>query len=59
MKGGPSVKVLIDLAIGENLKNAQKAENVLKSQVFLYESDMERLKTAYQNGNKIANTLNI
>ena len=25
MKGGPSVKVLIDLAIGENLKNAQKA----------------------------------
>ena len=36
MKGGPSVKVLIDLAIGENLKNAQKAKNVLKSQVFLY-----------------------
>ena len=57
MKGGPSVKVLIDLAIGENLKNAQKAENVLKSQVFLYESDMERLKTAYHNGNKIAKNI--
>ena len=54
MKGGPSVKVLIDLALGNDPIIAQEAANVLKTQVFLYDSDTERLKTAYNEGNMIA-----
>ena len=44
MKGGPSIKVLIDLALGTDSSNSEKAVNVLKNQVFLYESDMNQLK---------------
>ena len=54
MKGGPSVQVLIDLALGNDPIIAQEAANVLKTQVFLYDSDTERLKTAYEEGNMIA-----
>ncbi|MEM6320495.1 MAG: bifunctional aconitate hydratase 2/2-methylisocitrate dehydratase [Bacteroidota bacterium] len=54
MKGGPSIKVLLDLALEENASIAEKAAKVLKTQVFLYEADMERLETAYKNGNTIA-----
>ena len=54
MKGGPSVEVLIDLALGNDPIIAQEAANVLKTQVFLYDSDTERLKTAYEEGNMIA-----
>ncbi len=54
MKGGPSIEVLIDLALGDNEKTAQQSSNILKSQVFLYDADIERLKQAYENGNKIA-----
>lgn len=54
MKGGPSIEVLIDLALGNNEKTAQQSSNILKSQVFLYDADIERLKKAYENGNKIA-----
>ena len=54
MKGGPSVEVLIDLALGNDSINAQEAANVLKSQVFLYEADMNRLKKAHKDGNSIA-----
>tara|TARA_X000000950_G_scaffold285354_1_gene391070 strand:+ start:124 stop:2901 length:2778 start_codon:yes stop_codon:yes gene_type:complete len=54
MKGGASVEVLIDLALGTDDSNAKKAAGVLKSQVFLYEADMIRLEKAYADGNKIA-----
>ncbi|TDQ79352.1 bifunctional aconitate hydratase 2/2-methylisocitrate dehydratase [Sphingobacterium yanglingense] len=54
MKGGPSIKVLLDFALGEDVSNAQKAADVLKTQVFLYEADTARLKEAYNNGNAIA-----
>ena len=54
MKGGPSIEVLIDLALSKNEKIAKEATGVLKSQVFLYEDDMERLKTAFMNGNNFA-----
>ncbi|MDR2285848.1 MAG: bifunctional aconitate hydratase 2/2-methylisocitrate dehydratase [Sphingobacterium sp.] len=54
MKGGPSIKVLLDFALGEDVSNAQKAADVLKTQVFLYEADTVRLKDAYNNGNTVA-----
>tara|TARA_A100001011_G_scaffold380196_1_gene447165 strand:+ start:1067 stop:3847 length:2781 start_codon:yes stop_codon:yes gene_type:complete len=54
MKGGPSIKVLLDLALGENEEIAINAGNIVKTQVFLYEADTERLKKAFYNGNNIA-----
>ena len=54
MKGGPSIKVLIDLALGTDSSNSEEAVNVLKNQVFLYEADMNRLKEAYLKNNKAA-----
>ena len=54
MKGGPSVEVLIDLALGDDLPIAEGAAGVLKTQVFLYEADIDRLKEAYEAGNVIA-----
>ena len=54
MKGGPSVEVLLDLALSDNTDVATPAAEVLKTQVFLYEADMEQLKTAYKNDNEIA-----
>ena len=54
MKGGPSVRVLLDLALGENPAIAEAAAKILKTQVFLYEADMERLAAAYKNKNAIA-----
>ena len=54
MKGGPSVKVLLDLALSDNTDVATPAAEVLKTQVFLYEADMERLEVAYKAGNAIA-----
>ncbi|SHI31283.1 aconitase [Mesonia phycicola] len=54
MKGGPSTKVLLDLALEADEAIAKEAAIVLKTQVFLYEADMERLGTAYKNGNTIA-----
>ena len=53
MKGGPSVKVLLDLALGYKESIAKNAAEVLKTQVFLYEADTDRLKTAYNAGNEI------
>ena len=51
MKGGPSIKVLLDLVIDQNnLDIANKAAEVLKTQVFLYEADTERLENAMKNG---------
>ena len=54
MKGGPSVKVLLDLALGNDESIAQQSAEVLKTQVFLYNTDTSRLKKAYHSGNKIA-----
>ena len=54
MKGGPSVDVLLDLALGDDAAIATKAAEVLKTQVFLYDADMARLADAYKAGNAVA-----
>ena len=54
MKGGPSIEVLLDLALGNNTAIAKEAANVLKTQVYLYEADTDRLKEAFKNDNAIA-----
>jgi len=54
MKGGPSIEVLLDLALGENSSIAKEAANVLKTQVFLYEADTDRLKEAFKEDHAIA-----
>ncbi|BFO65230.1 bifunctional aconitate hydratase 2/2-methylisocitrate dehydratase [Chryseobacterium sp. KCF3-3] len=54
MKGGPSIEVLLDLALGNDPATAKEAANVLKTQVFLYEADTTRLKEAFNSGNEIA-----
>ena len=53
MKGGPSIKVLLDLILESDESIAQKAGEVLKTQVFLYEADTERLKNGLASGNKV------
>ena len=54
MKGGPSVRVLIDLTFGDDAEIASQAAEVLKTQVFLYEADTDRIEQAYKAGNAIA-----
>jgi aconitate hydratase 2/2-methylisocitrate dehydratase len=54
MKGGPSVEVLLDLALGDDAAIASDAADVLKTQVFLYEADTDRLEAAYRSGDVIA-----
>ena len=54
MKGGASISVLLDLALGDDQAVAGDAAEVLKTQVFLYEADMERLAKAHAAGNAIA-----
>ncbi len=54
MKGGPSINVLLDLALAEDKAVAVSAAKVLKTQVFLYEADTSRLKSAHEEGNEIA-----
>lgn len=54
MKGGPSIEVLLDLALGEDAVIAEEAARVLKTQVFLYDADTDRLKVAYESGNAVA-----
>ncbi|MCE2029384.1 bifunctional aconitate hydratase 2/2-methylisocitrate dehydratase [Sessilibacter corallicola] len=53
MKGGPSVEVLLDLALSDDESVAKPAAEVLKTQVFLYEADTDRLEAAYKAGNAI------
>lgn len=53
MKGGPSIKVLLDLALGDDASIARDAAEVLKTQVFLYAADTDRLKAAYDAGNPV------
>ena len=57
MKGGPSVEVLLDLALGDDAERADKAADVLKTQVFLYEADTDRLKAAFEAGHAVAKQL--
>ena len=57
MKGGPSVEVLLDLALGDDADIADQAAEVLKTQVFLYEADTDRIKVAYEAGNAVAKGL--
>ncbi|MEM6688308.1 MAG: bifunctional aconitate hydratase 2/2-methylisocitrate dehydratase [Planctomycetota bacterium] len=54
MKGGPSIEVLLDLALGDDTTIAKAAAEVLKTQVFLYEADTERLANAFNDGSEIA-----
>lgn len=54
MKGGPSIGVLLDLALGDEAFIAKEAAKVLKTQVFLYDADIDRLKEAYKSGNETA-----
>ncbi|ESU23486.1 aconitate hydratase 2/2-methylisocitrate dehydratase [Flavobacterium enshiense DK69] len=57
MKGGPSIEVLLDLALGNDASIAKEAANVLKTQVYLYDADTDRLKKAFESGNAIANEI--
>lgn len=54
MKGGPSMDVLLDLALSDDSKVALPASEVLKTLVFLYEADMDRLADAFKAGNATA-----
>lgn len=57
MKGGPSTKALIDLVLSDDTQLANDAAKVLKTQVFLYEADTERLKIAYESGDTVIRAL--
>ncbi|MBU3003964.1 bifunctional aconitate hydratase 2/2-methylisocitrate dehydratase [Paraglaciecola arctica] len=57
MKGGPSIEVLLDLALGDDTALAAKAADVLKTQVFLYDADTARLEAAFKAGNGVAKDL--
>jgi aconitate hydratase 2/2-methylisocitrate dehydratase len=54
MKGGPSVNVLLDLALGNDAAFSSQAADVLQTQFFLYDADMDRLKSALDAGNLVA-----
>ncbi len=54
MKGGPSIEVLLDLALDGDPTIAQHASEVLKTQVYLYAADTTRLYDAYRDGNNFA-----
>ncbi|MDG1071377.1 MAG: bifunctional aconitate hydratase 2/2-methylisocitrate dehydratase [Akkermansiaceae bacterium] len=57
MKGGKSMEVLLDLALGDDTSIAAQAADVLKTQVFLYDADMEQLAAAFKAGNAVAKDL--
>ena len=54
MKGGASIEVLLDLALGKDVAIAKEASEVLKTQVYLYEADTNRLVQSFKSGNEIA-----
>ncbi len=54
MKGGPSVEVLLDLALGDDASIARQSAEILKTQVYLYAADTDRLGEAYRAGNGVA-----
>jgi aconitate hydratase 2/2-methylisocitrate dehydratase len=53
MKGGPSIEVLLDLALGNDVTIAKRLQRFLKLN-FLYEADTARLEAAFKSGNEIA-----
>ena len=57
MKGGPSIEVLLDLALGDDSTIASQAAEVLKTQVYLYAADTDRLGKAYHAGNAVAKNI--
>ena len=57
MKGGPSVEVLLDVALGDDVALAGQAADILKTQVFLYEADTARLQAAFEAGNDFAKNI--
>jgi aconitate hydratase 2/2-methylisocitrate dehydratase len=57
MKGGPSIEVLLDLALSDDASVSAPAVEVLKTQVFLYDADTSRLKAAYEAGSAVAKDL--
>ncbi|MDB4645906.1 bifunctional aconitate hydratase 2/2-methylisocitrate dehydratase [Akkermansiaceae bacterium] len=57
MKGGQSMEVLLNLAFGDDPEIATDAAKVLKTQVFLYDADMDQLDAAYNAGSTIAKDL--
>lgn len=57
MKGGPSIEVLLDLALSDDDSVSAPASDVLKTQVFLYDADTARIEAAFQAGNAIAKDL--
>jgi aconitate hydratase 2/2-methylisocitrate dehydratase len=54
MKGGPSIEVLLDLALSVDASVSAPAADVLKTQVFLYDADTARLEDAFKAGNAVA-----
>lgn len=54
MKGGPSIGVLLDVTLGSDTGLAKQAGEVLKTQFFLYDADMFRLRDAFKAGNAVA-----
>ena len=54
MKGGTSIEMLLDLALGADASIAKDAAEVLKTQVYLYEADTDRLEAAFKSGNPFA-----
>jgi aconitate hydratase 2/2-methylisocitrate dehydratase len=57
MRGGPSIDVLLDIALGDDIALAEQAGDVLKTQVFLYDADMARLRDAYLGGHIVAHAI--
>ena len=57
MKGGQSMEVLLDLALGDDSEITTEAAKVLKTQVFLYDADMNQLAAAYNAGSAVAKDL--
>jgi len=57
MKGGPSIEVLLDLALSDDAALAASAADVLKTQVFLYDADTARIEAAFKAGNAVAKAL--
>ena len=58
MKGGQSIEVLLDLVLkGKDFEIAQKAAEVLKTQVYLYDADMARLADAFKAGCPVSKDL--
>ncbi|GIS15123.1 MAG: hypothetical protein CM15mP117_05550 [Alphaproteobacteria bacterium] len=57
MRGGPSITVLLNIALGEDIHLAKRATEVLKTQVFLYDSDIKRIEDAFNQKNLMAKEL--